>query len=398
MQWRRVVLFFIALFVLAYALYALTRPLPDPTISANINFDDIKEKPLESKLLGFGWGAVGYIDPNNKQIVCRNIGNDPTALSTRPTASLAKMITSLVVLEKYPLKNNGPAITMTPDDEARYWLTLNSGGSNVPVYSGQTLSQKQLIEGIMLASANNMADSLAIWAFGSLDNYRLAAQDWLKRHNLNSTSIGNDASGFNASTTSNAIDLCKIALTMRLSPELMKIIGQKEIDYPVIGKLKNTNRLLGQNGVVGGKTGYTDEAGRGVAILSDININNENIAAATVSLNNNSYSSAFDSSGQLIDKLKKDISVINVKSGSTFGSIHSYWGKNSELINNKGLKLVRFSDQPINVKTTKYLSSPESVGQNSLICEINVNGNNFNLINKNKIARPSWLWRLTNPI
>ena len=133
--------------------------------------------------LGLGRAAVGYIDPSSGAIQCRALGAGDGYTFRAPRLALAKLITVQVVLDKYPLAagESGPLIAMSGDDEARYWWTVNVGGSNARVVAGEQISQRQLIEGILLASANNMADSLAIWAFGSMDSYHQAATEVVSR-------------------------------------------------------------------------------------------------------------------------------------------------------------------------------------------------------------------------
>ena len=87
-----------------------------------------------------------------------------------PTASVAKLITVLCVLKKLPLTptTDGPTITLRKSDVAIYDKYVAEDGSVVPVRAGQRISERTALEAILLPSANNIADSLAIYAFGSL--------------------------------------------------------------------------------------------------------------------------------------------------------------------------------------------------------------------------------------
>ena len=109
--------------------------------------------------------------------------------TARPTASTAKLITALTILQKKPLRHgeSGPILAMTGEDTALLDYYLSIGGSYATTKVGETLTQYQMLQGILITSANNFADRLAIWAFGSLEDYRQAAQDYvnsigLKKH------------------------------------------------------------------------------------------------------------------------------------------------------------------------------------------------------------------------
>ena len=98
----------------------------------------------------------------------------------------------------------GPTITLSASDVALYNAYVAQQGSVVPVAAGEQISQYQMLQAIMLPSANNMADSLAIWAFGSLDAYATYANNYVARLGLSATHIGSDASGFAPNTISSA--------------------------------------------------------------------------------------------------------------------------------------------------------------------------------------------------
>ena len=181
-----------------------------------------------------------------------------------PIASVAKLITALTILQKYPLtisQLQTPIITLTNADVAIYNQYVAQQGSVVKVTSGEQLSEYQALEAMLIPSANNMADSLAIWAFGSLPNYILAANQYIKSIGLTQTTIGTDASGFLPSTTSTAHDLIMIGFQALNNPVIAQIVGQTQVNLPVAGVVKNFDWLLGNNGIIGIKTGNTTQAG-----------------------------------------------------------------------------------------------------------------------------------------
>ena len=181
-----------------------------------------------------------------------------------PIASTAKVLTALSVLAKKPLMpgQQGPTITLTDADVAIYNQYVAAGGSVVPVNSGEQITEYQMLEALMLPSANNFADSLAIWAFGSLNGYRSFATSYADRLGLTDTHIGSDASGLSPDSTSTAHDLVLLGEAAMQNPILAGIVGLSSTDdIPGAGTIKNVNFLLGTSGIVGIKTGNTDQAG-----------------------------------------------------------------------------------------------------------------------------------------
>lgn len=383
--------------LVVYFCYCLLRPIdikiPDLTVNPP------QTNSLPTSQLRTGRGAIGYIDPNNGQINCRALGEGQDYITPKPTASLAKVITVQVVLDKYPLEKgaSGPVITMSKDDEARYHQVSSSGGSSARVVAGEQISEKQLIEGIMMVSANNMADSLAIWAFGSLDNYRIAANQWLKDHQLNSTVIGSDASGFSPDTKSTPTDLCRIILLASQNQALADIMSTANATLPTGEQIHTTNRLLGQHGIFAGKTGYTDEAGRGVVLASHQKIGNTTITMGLVTLGHSSYDDAFSSADQMAETLASNINVYEINKSKQLGQITTAWGGSSKLVASKSMTVPYWVDQPPKVSSSTNIDKTDSISEQQIIGQVNLNGDSTSIVSANRINTPSLWWRLSHP-
>ena len=197
-----------------------------------------------------------------------------------PTASLAKLITALVVLNKYPLNmgQSGPNITISSEDVNLLNYYEANQGSVLKVSLGETLSEYQMLEAMLLPSANNIADSLAIWAYGSLANYAKASNSFLINRGLNNTHVGNDASGFDPSTVSTASDLIKIGQMVENNPVLSNIVSLRSASgFPIVGTIKNVNFLLGQSGIIGIKTGNNNQDPGAYLAVSKQEINNQEV-------------------------------------------------------------------------------------------------------------------------
>lgn len=384
--------------IAGYVCYCLVRPLQIG--AAKIQLPELTSGELSATNLGLRRAAIGYINPEDNAIQCRALGDGEAYTTPIATASLAKMITVQVILDKYPLKagESGPTITMTNDDENRYWWAVNNGGSNARVVAGEQITERQLLEGILLVSANNMADSLAIWAFGSIDGYHQAARQWLDKNNLVSTIVGGDASGFSSETKSTPTDLCKIMLLATKQPALVEILSANTATLPTGEVLQSTNRLLGQNGIFAGKTGYTDEAGRGLMVASHQQIGNVQLTTAAVSLSNDSYDAAFDTTNQLVLALANDLQVYSIAKGEPIGEISSLWGSQTDLSVNHAVVIPYWSDQPPTIKLSINKQITDSLSPNTIIGTLQIGTNYINVHATSGIEPARLAWRLTTPI
>ncbi len=213
-------------------------------------------------------------------------GTMPTSMADNtkqvPTASLAKVITALAVLKQKPLEpgQQGPMITLTSEDIAIYNEYVRNSGAVVQIEEGEQISQYQALQAMLQPSANNMADALARWAFGSIDAYNVYANAMVKELNITNTTIS-DASGFSPKTTSTASDMVELGKLYIQNSLLKEIALQTGSTIPFVGPIKNYNATLNKDGVVGIKIGNTDEAGR-CFLVADIRDNGVISIAATM--------------------------------------------------------------------------------------------------------------------
>lgn len=182
-------------------------------------------------------------------------------------ASLTKLITVLVGLEKAPVEagTNGPKYTLSAADSRLIQEVLAQDGLFAPVPVGQSLTTKQMLELILLPSANNYAISYSRWVFGSDKAFLSAAKDWLQRHELSSVHIY-DAAGLNDKNVASAADMVRITRLVLDNPLLAEIVSMSEANIPGIGRITTTNHLLGDAGVIGVKTGTTFPEGYSLSV------------------------------------------------------------------------------------------------------------------------------------
>ena len=246
----------VVVLIAVYVAYCLLRSVP--IVGSTTTSTQTPAQPAGSKI---AWPASG-----ESAVAIDGSGDVIThgATTPVPTASVAKLITTLVILRAKPLAvgQTGPLITLTANDVAIYDKYVAEQGSVVPVAAGETLTEYQMLQAMLLPSANNMADSLAIWAYGSLNAYSLAANAYITSVGLSQTHVGIDASGYDPSTTSTAHDLVLLGELALRNPVIAGIVAQPSVTgIPLTTTVKNINSLLGTNGVIGVKTGNTTQAG-----------------------------------------------------------------------------------------------------------------------------------------
>jgi serine-type D-Ala-D-Ala carboxypeptidase (penicillin-binding protein 5/6) len=179
-----------------------------------------------------------------------------------PIASVAKVMTAYLVLRDHPLRlgQDGPTITLTDADVADTDHRAAQDESVVPIVAGEQLTELQALRALLLPSANNIAAVLARWDSGSTGRF-------VAHMNATARSLGmtdtryTDPSGFNETTVSTAIDQVRIVVQAMRLPVFARIVATQSAWLPVAGTVHNTNRLLGQNGFVGVKTGSDRAAG-----------------------------------------------------------------------------------------------------------------------------------------
>ena len=268
---RRIIVFSAVAVAFSLTFYLpLTLLAPLDEVSASVTTIDAPELSVpEITLPNYGASAIGALD--RPGVLASAGSTDPL-----PIASITKVITALVVLEAKPLSVDeaGPTITFGQTDIDYYNTQQAQYGLVWPVYDGQQLSQRDVMNVVLLASANNYAQSLAHWAYGSEDAFVAAAGAWLADHGLSGTTL-TEASGIQESNRSTAADLTELARLAIENPVVAEIVSTSSVEVPELGTVSNRNQLLGIDGVDGIKTGTLDDDWACLLFAADITIGGE---------------------------------------------------------------------------------------------------------------------------
>ncbi len=228
----------------------------------------------------------------------------------RPIASVAKVITAMAILQKHPLSSiddPGPSIPITEADEQLYRDYVAKNGTVALVKAGVPISERDALEAMLLPSANNVADTTAIWAFGSLKKYHDYAASMLGQLNLHSTTIGIDASGLDPSTTSTASDLVRIGELALKNPIIAHIALMHSAYIPVAGGIPNYNAMVTNYGYTGLKPGESIQAGNTLLFSTDQTINGVTRTIVGATLNSPGYKQSDQDALQIVDSVVKTL-------------------------------------------------------------------------------------------
>jgi D-alanyl-D-alanine carboxypeptidase (penicillin-binding protein 5/6) len=122
------------------------------------------------------------------------------------------------------------------------------------------LTRDQALTALLLPSANNVAVMLAARVSGSRTGFVALMNSTARELGMTETTY-TDPSGYDQRTVSTARDQLVLLRAVLRSPLLVRTMGRRSAQLPVAGWITNTNRLLGRDGFVAGKTGSTSAAG-----------------------------------------------------------------------------------------------------------------------------------------
>jgi len=275
-------------FVLTFSMLAA----PAQAVAKRYNTDEICGTALESS----------GVDPENAPDINAVAGTVVTAdgrvlwsrASTRqrPMASITKVMTALLVLERAKLGDH---------------VTVSKAASRVPyavgLQPGERLTVRDLLELALVASSNDAAYALSEHVSGTAPAFATLMNERAAELGLNDTHFVNphglDAPGHHSS----AADIVSLTRTAMRTSEFRRIVRLRSVRLPARGKraarkLECTNELLGRYpGVLGGKTGFTDDAKYGLVTCAE----RDGIALTAVVLGSRSNSARFKNSRRLLD-------------------------------------------------------------------------------------------------
>lgn len=166
-------------------------------------------------------------------------------------ASTTKIMTGLLVIEAGHLDET---VEITAED-------ARVGESSLNIHAGETFTRRQMLYGLLLKSANDVAAALGRDNGGSIEAFALKMTERARELGCTNTQFTNPHGLHNAAHFTTPRDLAIITRAAMNQPMFRQIVGTKQAHWEAPSgprMLTNHNRLLdrfpGCNGV---KTGYT---------------------------------------------------------------------------------------------------------------------------------------------
>lgn len=355
--------------VLLLAIVQLARPLPAPTLALFSSFYTFEGRELQMPWPGEGQGAV---EVEGVGMMGAYGANKPM-----PIASVAKAMTAYVILKEHPLTGNqtGPMIKV---DETAAKESGNVDESRVAVRAGDKYTQKQMLEMLMIRSANNIARLLARWDSSQ--------EEFVKEMNNAAKDLGmtnthyTDPSGLDDETVSTAVDQIRLGKAALQNDVLREIVNSPSATIPgTVGRIENSNTILSEPGVSGVKTGSSTPAGGNLlwSATTEVGGQPRRIVGAVMSVQKGitpgqKLQEAIRLSLKLIQAAQDGLTSVTVfKKGDVVGYVDDGLGGRTPLVAAKELKSVGWPRLKLQLKASSG-GLPRSAKAGTVVGKVSV--------------------------
>ncbi len=321
-------------------------------------------------------------------------------------ASVAKLMTALVVTEDKPLAvdDAGPTIVIDAADVADYQARLAAGESVLKVAAGEQITEYDALQGLLIPSGNNIAAVLSKWDAGSVGamvqklNARAASMHLANTH-------FDDPAGVSPKTTSTPNDLFHIAVAAMADKAIAKVVGSVQATLPVAGTVYNVDSVLGQDGIVGVKTGSGIGNATGSLPISNFvfaskqTVGGQSYLVVGAVMGQDTLADAFKATLALIDAVKPAVQYQPyLATGADVATYATPWGGRSDI---KAAHAVRFFTWPglvlRRVLTLASVTAPVEAGRQvgHLSLHLGDQSASILLTMASPLDKPGLRWRLT---
>jgi len=319
-----------------------------------------------------------------------------------PIASITKLVSVLMILEKQPLApgEEGPSYGFTWSDYRDYLDNyLWAGQSSLDVPVDGSLTQYQMLEGILMGSANNYVNRLVAEIWGSNEAFAAEAAEWLAAHGLAHTTIV-EPSGMDPANTATASDVLLLGQLALENPVVAEIVAKQETTLPGNAEpVRNSNPLLGEEGIVGIKTGTLDEWN--LVSAKRVDVDGESVTLLAAVLGQPDAEARTNASRQLLDAAVASLQPTTVvPAGTVVASVRTEWGAAADVVAAEDASLVLWNGAvaPVEHAVGDVLGelSGDAVGE--LTATGSFATETIALELSDDIGVPSLGWRLTHPL
>jgi D-alanyl-D-alanine carboxypeptidase (penicillin-binding protein 5/6) len=320
-----------------------------------------------------------------------------------PIGGAAKLVTLLVTLDSLPLAagSEGPGIRIGPDDYTDYLRYQAEGSRVLQVSPGDAWSQRDVLRAVLLASSNNHADTLARWAFGGVDQYTAAANEWLAANGFPNTSVA-DATGLSGDNVGTAAELAGLAGLVVADPALSAILDGDITGGVGVRQVPDVIGHLGEQGVRALARSYTDQAAISFVFTKSmpstgggepIRLVGAMVLIPDYETLDPAVTAALDAAGQAA------VPVDVITEGSAYGTAVSAWGERADLVASATRTSLGWGaaagDVRVDVDSFTTAAAGRDVGKVTVPTPGGELASPLTL--STDIRDPGPIWRLTNP-
>lgn len=381
--------------VIAFGAFNYLRPIPAVAAGSSLHTQDTVQGAAPTML----WPSSG-----SAAVGVSGLGAIASSGNERPVAaaSVTKVMTALIVLTDKPLLKDqqGPTIIVTDEDVRGYQTDLANKESVVEVRAGEQLTELQLLEGLLIPSANNFAEMLARWDAGSIDAFVASMNKRAAALHLTRTTFG-DTSGASPTSVSTPSDLMMLGMEAMKLDVFAQIVGMPQADLPIAGTSYNVDGVLGQTGIVGIKTGSGLQSGAHFLFAASVQVDGHPVTLFGCVMGQPTLALAFTAAKRLIASLLSGVHVRRVIAKNQAVARYSTpWGAQADLLSTADVDLVEWPgmilrqrlDAPALV-IDKPLAAGSREGSEHLV--LGGYSVNVDLVTAGALYPPGRVWRLT---
>lgn len=349
----------------------------------------------------YGSGAVGVVgfDSVLSSTDEENAAGDDVA--PERMASITKLVTALLVLEKQPLAlgEQGPSYEFTREDLYDYWASTGRGESALTVPVGESLTLYQMLQAVLIVSAGNYADRLVAELWDSEEAFVAEATAYLAAAGIDDITIV-EPTGIhteNVASPASVIALAELALA---HPVIAEIVDQESVELPEIGEIENTNELLGEDpDVIGLKTGTLRQKYNLVAAKT-VTVEGMATTVIATSLDQFSNRSRHLQTARLLDETAASLTTGAVEAGTVVGSVTTLWGDHADIATTDDARVLLWNEargvSSADIDLANHRAAGDTVGTLTLTGP--AGDSTVDVALSGDIAPPDAWWRLTHPL
>jgi D-alanyl-D-alanine carboxypeptidase (penicillin-binding protein 5/6) len=385
---------FVILGIGLYGPATLVGPLPPATAS-------VDDSPTEAAVTGApavpATGASAIVATTDQGVLAA--GGIADAV---PMGGAAKVITALVVLDAKPMTagDQGATITVSREDYDGYVKYISESARAVSFITGETWTQREMLQAMLLGSSNNHADALARWAFGSVDGYLTAASAWLAENGLTGTTVVN-TTGLDEGDVGTASDLAKISALAFADPAVAEVMAADSAKFTGNRSVDNLATHLPDEGYHGLSLSYTDQAGLCFLFALDVTIDSGTVTLYGAFLREPDWETLDADLSALAQSAAATLKQTPVVTeGQTFVTYTTPWGDTAHGVAMATESRMLWVTSPLQYRVDAKTLSTGSKGQQVGSVTVSTPDGDLNVLLEldDRIADPGPFWRLMNPV